>query len=345
VAVTTGLLHRLNRDELQGVIAHEIAHIKNRDVHFMTLAAVMLGSIVILSELFWRALRFGGRRSSRASARGGGQAQLLLVIVALVLAVLGPLLARLLYFAISRKREYLADACGAQFTRYPEGLAAALEKISQARIPLTCANKVNAPLFIINPLAASGFSGGLFATHPPTAERIRILRSMTGAGLADYEQAYRRHRGHGLLGAAPLRDSVPQPIREPSDDGPIATRQAVQSLKYRQHGYLALVCGCGLEIAVPPAYERATVRCVRCAATLPIPVAAPPRPVTPLAPPTPAPATASAPTEVLQYKRPARGRPAWEAFRCACGRPVQLSPAFCAPRVRCGHCRRLIEIV
>lgn len=338
VAVTTGLMHRLNRDELQGVIAHEIAHIKNQDVHFMTLAGVMLGSVVLLSHVLLRVVQFGGRGRSRSSSRGGGgQAQLVLLLVALLLAILGPLLAQLLYFACSRKREYLADACGAQYTRYPEGLASALEKISLARIPVTCANKVNAPLFIVNPLAASGSSTSLFATHPPTVERIRILRSMAGASLADYEQAYRRNTGHGLLGAGSLRDTASQPIREASPAGPVETRQAVHNLKYRHHGYIALTCNCGLEIGVPPGYERATIRCVRCASELPIPAAAPP--VLPASKPS------AAPAEVLQYKRLARGKPAWESFRCACGRPIQLSPAFSAPRVRCAHCQRTIEVV
>jgi heat shock protein HtpX len=338
VAVTTGLLHRLNRDELQGVIAHELAHIKNHDVHFMTLAGVMLGSIVILSEILLRTLRFGGRGRTRSDSRGGGgggQAQLVLVLMAIVFAILGPLLAQFLYFACSRKREYLADACGAQFTRYPEGLAAALEKISLTRIPVTCANPANAPLFIVNPLTATGAATRLFATHPPTTERIRILRAMAGASLADYEQAYRRNTGTGLLTAGNLRGDTPQAIRPGSAAGPVETRQTVHDLKYRHHGYVPLTCSCGLELAIPPGYERSTIRCVRCSSELPIPAAAPPV----LTPPTPQPA------EVLQYKRIARAKPGWESFRCGCGRAIQLSPAFSAPRVRCTHCQRTIEIV
>ncbi len=149
ITVTTGLMYRLNRDELQGVIAHEMGHLKNRDVQFMTLAAVMLGSIVILSEIVRRSLWYGGRGRSRSSSRsgsdGGGQAQIIILIVGLLFAILGPIMAQLLYFACSRKREYLADASGAQFTRYPEGLASALEKISQAHVPLEFRQQSHCP--------------------------------------------------------------------------------------------------------------------------------------------------------------------------------------------------------
>ena len=117
IAVTTGLMYRLNRDELQGVIGHEVGHLKNRDVQFMTLAAVMLGSIVILSEIVRRSLWYGSRGRSRSNSRGGGQAQAILLVVGLLFAILGPIMAQLLYFACSRKREDLADASSAQFTR------------------------------------------------------------------------------------------------------------------------------------------------------------------------------------------------------------------------------------
>ncbi|GEM_PF-77501 len=197
VAVTTGLLKRLNRDELQGVIAHEIGHIVNFDIRYMTLAAVMVGTIALLSEIFWRSLRYSGRRSSSSSSRenkNGGQIMLIIFAVAIVLAILAPIIARLLYFACSRQREYLADASSARFTRYPEGLAGALEKIAPGAGPLDKDSQILTPLFIINPRqAVSG--GGIFSTHPSTDKRIKILRSMAGAGLADYEAAYRAIEG------------------------------------------------------------------------------------------------------------------------------------------------------
>ena len=153
VVVTAGLLSKLNRDELQGVIGHEISHILNRDTKFMVYAAVMLGAIVLIAEIFLRGMFFsgGGRRYSSKSS-GGGQGQVIMLAVAIIFAILAPIMARLLYFAISRKREYLADASSARLTRYPEGLASALEKISNCTDELPSANKVTAALYIANPL-------------------------------------------------------------------------------------------------------------------------------------------------------------------------------------------------
>ena len=186
VAVTAGLLERLSRDELQGVIAHELGHVSNRDTLFMTLAGVTLGAIVLLADagmrmMFWGG---GGRRRSSSSGKGGGGAAILM-IAALVLAILAPLVARLLYFACSRQREYLADASAAQYTRYPAGLANALRKIALQQDPKKIpVNRVVAPMYAINPLAAAG-SFSVFGTHPPTEERIRRLLEMQGAAPTD----------------------------------------------------------------------------------------------------------------------------------------------------------------
>src|SRR3989338_6394809 len=194
IAVTAGLLSRLNRDELQGVIAHEMAHVLNRDILFMTVAGISLGSIVLLSNIFLRGMFYGGS-SSRYRSRGGkgaGQAQLILFVVAIVFAILSPIVAQLLYFAISRKREYLADATGVRLTRYPEGLASALEKISQTNLDLPQANKVTAALYIVNPLKKKGMKlSDLTATHPPISERVKILRSLThGGNFTAYQEAF-----------------------------------------------------------------------------------------------------------------------------------------------------------
>ncbi|MCG3146605.1 MAG: Protease HtpX [Verrucomicrobiae bacterium] len=330
VAVTTGLLHRLNRDELQGVIAHEIAHLKNRDVQFMTLAAVMLGSIVILSQFVLRSMAFGGRSRSRSSSRGssgGGQLQLILLIVSLVFAILGPLLAQLLYFACSRKREYLADACAAQFTRYPEGLAGALEKIAQARVAPTFANKATAPMFIINPLAATGQSVSLFSTHPPTADRIRILRGMAGASFAAYEESCRRALGRGVIAPGTLAGDTPATIRQADQAGPIESRREIADLTYRSHGYLPVTCTCGAHINVPPGFDRDKIHCLRCSSLISLPAVHMPPAATPTA---------------MQYKRTGTS---WEAFRCQCGRTVQLSPAFNAAQIRCTGCGQSIQVI
>lgn len=178
VAVTTGLLERLNRDELQGVIAHELGHISNRDTLFMTLAGVTLGAIVLLADAGMRMLFWGGGSRRRSDNKNGGGAMAIMMIAALLLAILAPILARLLYFACSRQREFLADASAAQYTRLPSGLASALRKISTQqeakKIPV---NRVVSPMYIINPLAAAG-SSSIFGTHPPTAERIQRLEAM-----------------------------------------------------------------------------------------------------------------------------------------------------------------------
>jgi heat shock protein HtpX len=333
LCVTTGLLQRLNRDELQGVIGHELGHLKNRDVQFMTLAAVLLGSIVILSEIIWRTIRFGGRGRSRSDSRGGGQLQLILFAVAIVFAILGPVMAQLLYFACSRKREYLADASSAQFTRYPEGLASALIKISQSSSQLSFASKATAAMFIVNPLqAARNEPTGLFATHPPTSERIRILRSMAGASLADYEAAYKHAHGGTLIGTASLQSAPTQSIRSPSDEGPIDNYRDVRDLSRRSAGYLRLRCNCGLEISVPEGYEQDTIRCIRCGSVLPIPSASP-LPIQR--------GEGQGERSPLQYTRTGHG---WESFRCECGRTIQISPAFAAPQVTCNGCGRMITV-
>ena len=214
IAITSGLLQILNRDELQGVIGHEISHIKNRDVRLMSLLTVLLGTIVILAWYAWMFAFLGaasagtgntsgGRSSSRnrrgsGGGGGGGGMQIIVAIFALILAILAPIFAQLIYFAVSRKREYLADACSALYTRYPEGLASALEKLSRSEIQLKSANKATAPMYIINPFKKKGMSlSDLTSTHPPTADRIRILRSMAGGSFADYEKAYEQTKGKG----------------------------------------------------------------------------------------------------------------------------------------------------
>lgn len=180
VAVTTGLLERLNRVEVEGVIAHEMAHIKNYDTLIATLAAVMVGAVIILSDwlrrsFFYRSIGVG-RSSSRSSSKGGGP-QAVMMIVGLVLAILAPIFAQLLRLAISRRREFLADADGALLTRYPEGLASALEKISANNTKPQQANDATAPLYIINPFSR-GKKSSMFSTHPATEERVKALRKM-----------------------------------------------------------------------------------------------------------------------------------------------------------------------
>jgi len=175
VAVTQGLIQKLDRNELEGVISHELSHIGNRDALLQTIVVVLVGIVAVLSNILLRMGRFGGRRNNR---NGGSVIFLIFLLAAVVLA---PLVANLIKLAISRKREFLADASGALLTRYPEGLASALEKISQDDTPLRASNPSTAHLFIASPFKSreqESFWTKIFSTHPPVAERIKTLRAM-----------------------------------------------------------------------------------------------------------------------------------------------------------------------
>ncbi len=274
VAVTAGLLAKLNRDELQGVIAHEVSHIVNRDILFVTLAGVMLGSIVLLSQVFLRSMWYGGmgpsrRYSSRSSSNQGG-AQIVFVIIALVAAILAPIMAQLLYFALSRRREYLADAGAVRLTRYPEGLASALEKIASDRTPLKAANKVTAPMYISNPFRALK-AENLYSTHPPIEKRIRILRAMShGASFKDYSDAYSRTvGGSGVIPAREARHAEPVELRQPSAESkPQEDRKRqihdIGDIIRTVNRFAFLTCACGIKMKVPPGFKGDKVKCPRC---------------------------------------------------------------------------------
>ena len=178
VAITTGLLQKLSRDELQGVMAHELSHVGNRDILYGTMVGILVGSIAMMSDFFLRSFFWGGGRRRRSDGEGGAAGAILLV-VAIVLAVLAPICAKLLQLSISRQREYLADASAAKLTRYPEGLASALEKISGDREVLEVANRATQHLFIVNPIKPfEKRASNLFSTHPPIQDRIARLRGM-----------------------------------------------------------------------------------------------------------------------------------------------------------------------
>lgn len=172
VAATTGLLAMLDRTELEGVIAHELSHIKNRDMLVMTVAVVLAGFVAIVADMFLRASLFGG-----GNRDDNGKAGAIFAVLAVVAAILAPLAAQLIQLAISRRREFLADASGALLTRYPAGLASALQKISSYQAPMRGANHATAHLFIANPFGARAgkFINKLFATHPPVEERVKRL--------------------------------------------------------------------------------------------------------------------------------------------------------------------------
>ncbi len=277
VAVTAGLLAVANRDELQGVIAHEMSHIINRDIRFITFAGIMLGSIVLISQMFSRSLLFSSGRYSGGSSKGGGGGQILIIVVAILFAILAPILAQLLYFAISRKREYLADASAVKLTRYPEGLASALEKISRSTADLESANKVTAPMFIANPLKNKGeMIRNLSSTHPPIQERIRILRKLSGASYIDYQKTFSEitNRKSLLLPGSALAEADPVPLRSKGDPGvmpAVAGDFSAPSVKHASgdiimaaNGFRFVNCSCGMKLKIPPSFTRNSVKCSRC---------------------------------------------------------------------------------
>ena len=177
VAVTTGLLEKLDRPELEGVIAHELSHIGNRDILISTIVTVMVGLIVLLADWFMRWSFFGGRQDSNDR---DSRVALIITVVAIIFAILAPIFAQIMQFAISRKREFLADSTGALLTRYPEGLASALEKISSYPESMRNSNRATAHLYIADPIKKKkkGFWNKAFMTHPPVEERLAALRGM-----------------------------------------------------------------------------------------------------------------------------------------------------------------------
>ncbi|MCD4655283.1 M48 family metalloprotease [bacterium] len=305
VAVTSGLLNSLSRDELQGVIAHEVGHIINRDTLFMSMLGVMLGAIVMLAAIARRSLFMGGgrRRSRTSSSSGGGQAQLIIMVIGIVLMILAPVLARLIYLAASRKREYLADASAAVFTRYPEGLASALEKISVSPLKMRKTNQVTAPMYIINPIQKlKAGSDSLFSTHPSTRNRIQVLRTMAGgSGYFDYDNAFKKVTGQSgsmLPKSALSNKASKQTLRTPGGEIAKTTKTAKRDMVgmitgavitgailtdsiaepathvgktrettdaiWKSRGYQFINCKCGAILKVPPDYLRHEVKCLRC---------------------------------------------------------------------------------
>lgn len=352
IVVTAGLLERLNRDELQGVIAHETGHIYNRDILYMTFSGVLLGSIVLLSHGFLRSLWFtGGGRSRRSSSRsGGGQAQVIFLVVAVIFAILAPLLARLLYLAISRKREYLADATAVRFTRYPEGLASALEKISQNTYELPRASKATAGLYIVNPLMKAGKKiSNLSSTHPPIDERIKILRNISGgANYFNYQEAFNRVSQKGGVAAvippSGMNDPHKIPLKKkPASSAEKSTKPAnkgVDDLIKAIENYYFIPCSCGLQIKVPPDYASSTITCPKCDRIWPVPAVlknvfrgkvSDEQKTEPI----------SQEKGPLVYHRNGKG---WESFQCSCGAVKQISPTFSKSSFMCNHCGRKINI-
>jgi heat shock protein HtpX len=248
---------------------------------YVTLAGIMLGGIVILSQVFLRGMFYssmmGSRRRYSSGGQGGGQAQIVIMVIALAAAILAPIMAYLLYFALSRRREYLADAGAARLTRYPEGLASALEKIANDPAPqLAAATSATAPMYIANPFKKKGQRklSDLTSTHPPISERVRILRNMSqGASFGDYAAAYGKvAKGTNVVPASAMKKEDIQ-IREGRAEPPKEQKaqkqvRQVGDIMRMVNGFVFLTCLCGLKLKVPPNFKAPTVKCPRCSRTL-----------------------------------------------------------------------------
>jgi heat shock protein HtpX len=276
IAVTAGLLAKMNRDELQGVVAHEMSHILHRDILYVTLAGIMLGAVAMLSQIFLRSMFYssmgGSRRRYSSGGKGSGGAAAIMLLLAILAAVLAPILTQLLYFALSRKREYLADAGAVRLTRYPEGLASALEKLANDKAPqLSSANQVTAPLFIVNPFKKKGRRSlsDLTSTHPPISERIRILRNLSkGAAFADYSQAYENVTKRKTIIPASALTKEDIALRQSSAEVKSERLQKqlhqVGDIMRKVNGFVFLPCACGVTLKIPPDYKAKKIECPRC---------------------------------------------------------------------------------
>ena len=272
VAVTRGLLVRLNRQELQGAIAHEMAHIANSDILVMLYTGTILGTIVLMSDILLRS-RINTRSSS---GKGGGY----IIILYLLALILGPICAQLIYLAISRKREYLADACAAQFTRYPMGLANALMKISANTDEMKSANNVTAAMYIVNPLKFDKVTkklNDLSSTHPSTQERIKILTKMANVDFESYEKAFKEitHKSQSPvtgkmskgvswampLAAAAISTAIPE---EEPPEVKIQKHRQTENIMWKYNDYIFIQCECGTKLKFPPEYKGREMKCPHC---------------------------------------------------------------------------------
>jgi heat shock protein HtpX len=349
ICVTAGLLESLNRDELQGVIAHEMSHIINRDVLFMTFAGVMLGTINMISKGFIIGSRAGTATRRVRLGSGASKSHPALMLIALAFAIIAPLLANIFYYAISRKREYLADATAVRLTRYPEGLASALEKISGTASNLIWYNSITAPMYIINPMAFSDQESLLSSsTHPPTSKRIGILRALQNGGsvsFRDYQTIYTKQSGdRKLLPDSALKDKNEIAVRTGmvaaagAMSAGISKKGAVRSvtdLIMANNGYMFLPCTCGLKIKVPPTLGKSTTQCPRCGKYLTVPSV------------TSGINHKDAKTKDVEgatksFKR--ENPDSWESFTCSCGFTHQLSPLFRGRQITCKKCKAKIQV-
>lgn len=335
ICVTRGLVENLNRDEIQGVIAHEMSHILNRDVLFMTFAGVMLGTITMLSNVMLRGTVFansGNRRSRKKGGFSGGHPVMILII--LLFAIVAPVLARIFYFTISKKREYLADASAARLTRYPVGLASALQKIAK-HSSVDFVSKITAPMFIVNPQFAGADEDSVFSgsTHPPVYKRIAILTQLQHGGkvsLENYQKLYEKELStSGLFSKTTLESDKSEAVRAESTEKFTESRTDVADVILANTGFKIVTCECGLKIKLPPSDLRMKVVCPRCRKEVSVSE------------------QSTAATEnggdELVFRR--KNKNSWESFPCQCGKfTFQLSPLFRGTYAVCKRCKTKVRI-
>ena len=335
ICVTRGLVENLNRDEIQGVIAHEMSHILNRDVLFMTFAGVMLGTITMLSHVMLRGTAFANSNNRRSRKKGGlPGGHPIVILIILLFAIVAPILARIFYFTISKKRDYLADASAARLTRYPIGLASALEKIAK-HSSVDFVSKITAPMFIVNPHFTGGDEDSLFSasTHPPIYKRIAILTQLQHGGkvsLENYQKLYEKELStSGLFSKTTLNSDKSEAVRAESTEKFTESRTDVADIILANTGFKIVTCECGLKIKLPPSDLRMKVVCPRCRKEVSVSGQNA--------------AAAENDGDELVFRR--KNKNSWESFPCRCGNfTFQLSPLFRGTYVVCKRCKTKVKI-
>ena len=289
IVVTTGLLTALDRDELQAVIAHEIAHIANRDTSFMLIAGAMLGTITVITHLGLKMI-FGYSMSRRNPIGNNFKLKIVIIALTLLLMVFSPIMARILYLFISQKKEYLADACAVQYTRYPRALATALVKISTSVFVLRDADKLTSSMYIVHPLdleveqrEAFSMFKNIFRTHPPTEKRIEVLEKMTRADFNAYNAAFSKTspRKRTIINKKDLYNvkkvdiKIPERNYETDVNGrhiylasalaDMAERKReAEDIVWKAKNYIFRECECGTKLKIPQSYKGQEISCPHC---------------------------------------------------------------------------------
>lgn len=375
IAVTAGLLSVCNRDELQGVIAHEISHIINRDSMLLEVCRSTLGMVIVLRDvmlrsMYWGSLGKSNYRSTSSKSRSS-KLDIVFMILGIIFAIIAPLLIKLIYFALSRRREYLADAVAAKLTRYPAGLASALTKIAYSTHSLNKVDKVTSAAFIEYPDNDVIVSGRGTATHPPIWNRITILKKMSGgAGYIDYQKAYREvmHPDKAFMPESMADNKFEVPLRGAfalSDEpGVISSAEDMKVLEQEQRtddvirlteDFGFINCECGMNIKIPPDYKKYEVRCPRCGRVHVLEDKMQTALASMLDETVDNGDAAAIINQMIKedaqqdYSREEkqvyeRQGNKWEKIKCRCGADVEISPTFVGKFITCRKCKRKIII-